>query len=79
MEEKIITLKNYESVAEAMLDHDVLSKNKVMSTINSEEAVEVLPSLSEINAGVRIMVFEKDFDKAQLLLKEFHAQDGAIG
>lgn len=79
MEDKIITLKNYESVAEAMLDHDVLSKNKVMSTINSEEAVEILPSLNEINAGVRIMVFEKDLEKAQLLLKEFHAQDGAIG
>ena len=78
MDDKVVILKNYDSMAEALLDHEILSKNKIMSTINSEDASEILPMLNEINEGLKIMVFEKDPLNASKILTEFHSADSDV-
>ncbi len=75
MEEKIVKLKNYERMEEAMLDQSVLSENKISSSISNSTSADILPMLYEINEGITLMVFEKDFDKAWEILKEYHQYD----
>jgi hypothetical protein len=75
MEEKIVRLKNYERMEEAMLDQSVLSENKISSSIANSTSAEILPMLYEINEGIALMVFEKDIDKAWEILKEYHQYD----
>ncbi len=77
MDDKVVILKNYDSMAEALLDHEILSKNKIMSTINSEDATDILPMLNEINEGLKIMVFEKDLTNASKILSDFHSADAS--
>lgn len=74
MEDKIINLKNYDRVEEAMLDQSVLKENGISSSINSASA-EILPMLNEINEGISLQVFEKDTENAWKILKEYHQQD----
>lgn len=71
MEEKLITLKNYETVVEAMFDQELLRERNIDSSINNEESVELLPMFGDINEGPRIMVFEKDFEQAISILEEY--------
>jgi hypothetical protein len=71
MEDKLITLKNYETMVEAMFDQELLKENNIESSINNEDAVDLLPMFGEINDGLRIMVFEKDFEQAIKLLEEY--------
>ena len=71
MEDKIITLKNYESMVDAMFDQELLHENNIESSINNEDTVELLPMFGEINDGLRIVVFEKDFDQAIRVLEDY--------
>jgi hypothetical protein len=70
MEEKLITLKNYDTMVAALYDQEILRENDIDSSINNEDSVELMPMFGEINEGLRIMVFEKDFEKAIQLLEE---------
>ena len=72
MEDKLITLKNYETMVEAMFDQELLRENNIDTTINNEDSVELLPMFGEINDGLRIMVFEKDYERALKLLEEYN-------
>lgn len=71
MEDKLITLKNYETMVDAMFDQELLRENNIESSINNEDSVELLPMFGEINDGLRILVFEKDFDEAIKILEEY--------
>ena len=71
MEDKLVTLKNYESMVEAMFDQELLKENEIDSSINNENSVELLPMFGEINEGLRISVFEKDFEKAIKILGDY--------
>jgi len=71
MEDKLITLKNYETVVEALFDQELLREKNIDSSINNEESVELLPMFGDINEGPRIMVFEKDYEEALNILKEY--------
>jgi hypothetical protein len=71
MEDKLVTLKNYESMVEAMFDQEILKENEIDSSINNENSVELLPMFGEINDGLRISVFEKDFEKAMKVLGDY--------
>lgn len=73
MEDKLITLKNYETMVEAMFDQEILKENNIESTLNNENSVELLPMFGEINEGLRIVVFEKDFEKAIKTLEEYES------
>lgn len=72
MEEKIVTLKTYERMDEALLDQSVLSENKISSSIYNSTGAEILPMLYELDEGVALMVFEKDFNNAWEILKDYH-------
>jgi hypothetical protein len=72
MEDKLITLKNYETMVEAMFDQELLRENNIESSINNEDSVELLPMFSELNEGLRILVFEKDYDQAIKILEEYN-------
>jgi len=71
MEDKLITLKNYETMVEAMFDQELLKESNISSSINNENAVELLPMFAEVNDGLRLVVFEKDFDNAIKILNEY--------
>ena len=71
MEDKLVTLKNYETMVEALFDQEILKENEIESSINNEDAVELLPMFSEINEGLRILVFEKDYETAMKVLEEY--------
>ena len=71
MDDKLRPLKNYESMVEALFDQELLRNNVIDSTINNEYAVELLPMFGELNEGLRILVFEKDFDKATKVIEEY--------
>ncbi|MEI8272403.1 MAG: DUF2007 domain-containing protein [Paludibacter sp.] len=71
MEDKLITLKNYETVVEAMFDQELLKENNIDSSINNEDSVELMPMFGEINEGLRILVFENDYKKALKVLDDY--------
>ena len=77
MEDFIITLKTYESTLEAMVDRDILRANDIECFINNEQLVELYPTFKGIDEGLKIVVFEKDFERALKLLTEVkHAPIG---
>lgn len=71
MEDRLITLKNYETIVDAMFDQELLRENDIESSINNENVVELLPMFGEINEGLRILVFEKDYEKALKILEDY--------
>lgn len=71
MEDKLITLKKYETMVEALFDQELLKENNIDSSINNEDSVELLPMFGEINDGLRIVVFEKDFEEAIKILEDY--------
>jgi hypothetical protein len=75
MNDKIIKLKSYERMEEAMLDQSVLSRNNISSSISNAMIAEILPMLPEQDFGIVVNVFEKDFEKAWEILKEYHQFD----
>ena len=72
MEDKLITLKNYETIVEAMFDQELLRERNIENYLNNEESVEIMPMFGDINEGLRILVFEKDFENALSLLEEYY-------
>lgn len=71
MEDKLITLKNYETMVDAMFDQELLRENNIESSINNEDSVELMPMFGEINNGLRIVVLEKDFEEAVKILEDY--------
>jgi hypothetical protein len=71
MEDKLITLKNYENMVEALFDQDLLRQNDIESSLSNEDTVDLLPMFSDTNNGLGIVVFEKDFEKALKVLEEY--------
>lgn len=71
MEDKLVTLKNYETMVEALFDQDLLQKNGIQSSINNGDSVELMPMFGEINNGLQIMVLENDLEKALEALGEY--------
>jgi len=71
MEDKLITLKNYETMVDAMFDQELLRENNIESSINNEDSVELMPMFGEINDGLRIVVFENDYEQAIKILEEY--------
>jgi hypothetical protein len=73
MEDKLITLKNYETMVEAMFDQEILKENNIESSINNENAVELMPMFGEIDNGLRLLVFENDLEKAAKILEDYES------
>jgi hypothetical protein len=58
-------------MVDAMFDQELLKENNIDSSINNEDSVELLPMFGEINDGLRIVVFEKDFEQAVRILEDY--------
>lgn len=71
MDDKLKTLKNYDSMVEALFDQELLKENNIESSINNEDTVELLPMFSEIDNGLKIVVFERDYENAVKLLEDY--------
>jgi hypothetical protein len=71
MEDKLVTLKNYETMVDAMFDQELLRENNIESSIYNEDTVELLPMFGEINNGLRIVVFQKDIEEATKILEDY--------
>lgn len=78
MEDKVTTLKTYDTMVDAMVDQEVLQANEIECFIGNEQIVELYPMFSDIDNGLRIVVFEKDVEQALKLLEEFHALDAPV-
>jgi len=76
MEDKLKILKNYETMVEAMFDQELLQEKEIENYLNNEESVVILPMFGDMNEGLRILVFEKDFEKASNLLDEYYKSIG---
>jgi len=76
MEDKLKTLKNYETMVEALFDQELLRERDIENFLNNEESVDILPMFGELNEGLRILVFEKDFENASKLLEEYYNSIG---
>jgi len=74
MEDQIITLKTYESTVDAMVDQEILRANDIECFINNDQLVELYPMFKAIDEGLKIVVFEKDFDKALKILAELRLE-----
>ena len=70
MEDQIITLKTYESTVDAMVDQELLRANDIDCFINNDQLVELYPMFKAIDEGLKIVVFEKDFERALKILAE---------
>ncbi|MDD4968351.1 MAG: DUF2007 domain-containing protein [Paludibacter sp.] len=74
MEDQIITLKTYESTVDAMVDQEILRANDIECFINNDQLVELYPMFKAIDEGLKIVVFEKDFDRALKILADLRQE-----
>ena len=77
MEDQIITLKTYESTVDAMVDQELLRANDIDCFINNDQLVELYPMFKAIDEGLKIVVFEKDFERALNILAEIKEDSNA--
>lgn len=78
MEDKVTTLKTYDTMVDAMVDQEVLKANAIECFIGNEQIVELYPMFGDLDDGLKIVVFERNVEKALQLLEEFHAQDAPV-
>jgi len=71
MEDKLVTLKNYETMVDAMFDQELLRENNIESSIYNEDTVELMPMFGEINDGLRIVVLQNDLEEATKILEDY--------
>jgi len=71
MEDKLVTLKNYETMVDAMFDQELLKENNIESSIYNEDTVELMPMFGEINDGLRIVVLQNDLEEATKILEDY--------
>ena len=74
MEDKLVTFKNYDSMVDAMFEQELLKENNIDCSINNEDSVDLLPMFGELNDGLRIVVLEKDLEKARKVIEDYYNQ-----
>ena len=72
-EDKLVSVKYYETVIEAEIDQNVLKTNGIECIYNDDTVVGVFPIFDDKERGIELMVFEKDVEKARQILYEYHA------
>lgn len=71
-EDKLVTVKYYDTVVDAEFDNDILRKNGIESVYQNSTVVGVFPIFDDKERGIELMVFEKDLERATALLEEYH-------
>jgi hypothetical protein len=75
MKNKVVTLKTYESMVDAAIDQDILQQDGIECFIGNRQLVQLYPMFSDIDEGLKIVVFEENYERALALLDEFHSAD----
>lgn len=70
-EEKIISLKFYDSIINAEVDKDLLVGNEIECRVNTDTMVGVYPIFDNKERGIELLVFEKDKERAEKILEEY--------
>ena len=74
-EEKVVSIKFYDTVIKAEIDSSVLKTNGIECIYNDDTVVGVFPIFDDKERGIELMVFEKDLERANQLLAEYHSVD----
>ncbi len=61
--EKVVVFRTYDSVFEANVVKELLAANGIPSMVKDEQVTVLLPMFGSMT-GVKLMVLEKDLDKA---------------
>lgn len=72
-EDKVVSVKFYETVVEAEIDMNVLKTNGIECIYNDDTVVGIFPIFDDKERGIELMVFEKELEKATQLLEEYHS------
>lgn len=75
MDDKLVKIKSYERMDEALLDQGVLTDNGIECSIMNSVSAEILPMLYELDEGIALLVFENQEEKAREILKDYHLAD----
>jgi len=73
MTDKVVALKIYQNLANAYLDNEILKENGIESFVGNQQVVELYPMFSDIDEGLKIYVFEKNYEKALKILEDYHS------
>ena len=73
MEDKIVALKIYQNLANAYLDNEILKENRIESFVGNQQVVELYPMFQDIDEGLKLYVFEKNYEKALKILEGYHS------
>ena len=69
---KTVVLHTYTSLAEAQYDLDLLRSQNLACSLNDSNIVRLMPMFSSPFGGIKLVVFEKDIEEANTILKEVH-------
>lgn len=61
-------------MVDAMFEQELLRENNIDCSINNEDSVDLLPMFGELNDGLRIVVLEKDLEKARKVIEDYYNQ-----
>ena len=61
-------------MVDAMFEQELLKENDIDCSINNEDSVDLLPMFGELNDGLRIVVLEKDLEKARKVIEDYYNQ-----
>ncbi|MGN0206220.1 MAG: DUF2007 domain-containing protein [Muribaculaceae bacterium] len=66
--DKLVLLETFEDIMQASIAYQILEENEIACMLTNENvaAVYPIPNVGEI----RMMVFEKDYDRARAMLDE---------
>ena len=69
-QEKIIIFRAYDTVVEANLARTKLEAHEIPCFLTDEHLTNLYPIRNAIFPGVRLHIFEKDYDEARLILDQ---------
>ncbi len=76
-EEKVVSFKFYSSMIEAEVEMDVLKSNGIECMLNDGTMIGLFPIFDDKERGIEVLVFEKDLDRANQLVDEYHQSNAA--
>lgn len=71
----LVKFKFYETALQANRDKQILAENGINSFIANEQLIQSDWLLSQAVGGIQLQVFEKDFHKAEKILKEYNENE----
>ncbi len=74
-EEKLVTVKFYDTVLKAEIDMEVLKENGIECICNDGITTGLYPIFDEKERGIELMVFEADVERSKEILEEYHNAD----